>query len=136
MNRPSFGEPILVVEDDWMVASLITETIVDAGYQVVGPTAHLDQALELASKEEIVAALLDIELAGGEQSYSVAEVLMGREVPFAFLSARPRLEIDPAFRDLPHIGKPFEPASLLSALAALVGEQVENRGAEPPEEQD
>jgi DNA-binding response OmpR family regulator len=120
MNEQNTVGAILVVEDEWMVASEIESLILSAGYQVAGPAADLERALELASKEPIAAALLDIELSGGDQVYPVAEALMARDIPFAFISSRPRDEIDPAYRYLPHIGKPFDAQALLSTLSDLI----------------
>jgi DNA-binding response OmpR family regulator len=117
------GALILIVEDEWMIASLIEEFVVKAGYRVVGPAAYLSEAVELASREPIAAALLDIELSGGEQAYPVAEALMARDIPFAFISSQPRQEIDPAYRALPHIGKPFRPEGLLSMLSDLIRDE-------------
>ncbi len=93
---------ILVVEDDWLIADQIETLVVAAGYKVIGPTGHPAEAIELAAREQIAAALLDIELSRGDQSYPVAEALMARGVPFAFVSSLCRRKID---LDFPIRGK-------------------------------
>jgi DNA-binding response OmpR family regulator len=128
MGQRTSGAHILLVEDSWIVASQIEAVVLEAGYCVVGPTGHLAEAIEMASTERIAAALLDIELIGGEQAYPVAEALMARGIPFAFISSRLRREIDPVYRDLPSIGKPFRPATLLATLSELVGDHGINKG--------
>jgi CheY-like chemotaxis protein len=120
MERLSAGAPILIVEDEWFIAAHIADLIVAAGYRVLGPSGHLAEAVELASREKIAAALLDIQLSGDDQVYPVAEALMARDIPFAFISSRPRQEIDPAYRDLPRLGKPVERDALVALLAELV----------------
>ena len=122
MGQRTSATLILIVEDDWVIASQIEALLLDAGYKVVGPTGHLADAIEMALKEPITAALLDIELTRGDLVYPVAEALMGREIPFAFISSRPQLEIDPVYRGLPCVGKPFAPEALLSALRNLVSD--------------
>jgi DNA-binding response OmpR family regulator len=117
---------VLIVEDEWFIAAHIAELILAAGFRIVGPTGHLAEAVELASREPIAAALLDIQLSGGDQVYPVAEALMARDIPFAFLSSRPRRDIDPVYRDVPCLGKPVEREALLAMLCELVGVQTES----------
>jgi len=128
IDQRTSGAHILLVEDSWIVACQIEAIVLEAGYTVVGPTGYLAEAIEIASTEQIAAALLDIEISGGDHTYPVAEALMARGIPFAFISSRPRREIDPVYRDLPSIGKPFRPAALLATLSELVGDHGINIG--------
>lgn len=124
MGALSLGAAVLVVEDDWMIAEEIESVLVAAGYDVVGPTGHLDEAIGLASGEPITAALLDIQLIGGDLVYPVAESLMAREIPFAFITSRAARDIDPVFRYLPRLSKPFTREDLLSVVSTLVADRV------------
>lgn len=124
MSQHNSRPPILVVEDDLLIATEITSFLVAAGYQVVGPTGHLGEAIELAATKSIVAALLDISLSDGDQVYPVAEELMAIDIPFAFISARALEEIDPVYRYLPRIAKPVLREVLLSTISDLLSEQA------------
>ena len=110
---------ILVVEDDFLVATLLTEILEPVGWQVVGPVAHLATALEAAASEDLDAAVLDVNL-GGQTVYPVAEVLDARRIPFVFVTACGREALPPLFCGRPHLGKPFAPEELIGTVARLV----------------
>jgi DNA-binding response OmpR family regulator len=78
---------VLIVEDDTMLAWNLEYLVQNAGYDVVGPTGHLKDAVKLAQTSEIDAALLDIRLAQDELVFPAAEVLKKRGVPFIFTTA-------------------------------------------------
>src|SRR5215813_8303671 len=115
---------ILVVEDDFLVATLLTEILESVGWQVVGPVAHLGTALDAAASEGFDAAVLDVNL-GGQTVYPVAEVLDARRVPFVFVTAYGREALPPLFCRRPHLGKPFAPGELIGTVACLVAPVTE-----------
>ena len=110
---------ILVVEDDFLVATLLAEILDSAGWQVVGPVVHLAAALDAAASEGFDAAVLDVNL-GGQTVYPVAEVLDARRVPFVFVTGCGREALPPLFCGRPHLGKPFAPGELIGTVARLV----------------
>src|SRR3546814_19012790 len=63
----------------------IEATILSAGGVVVGPTGRLEEALRLARKDPLDAAVLDINL-NGEMVFPLAETLRRRGVPFVFMT--------------------------------------------------
>ncbi len=115
---------ILVVEDDFLVASLLAEILESVGWQVVGPVAHLATALDAAASEGIDAAVLDVDL-GGQTVYPVAAVLDARRVPFVFVTGCNREALPPLFCGRPHLGKPFAPGELIGTVARLIARQAE-----------
>lgn len=119
MDPSADRKRILVVEDEWMIASLIESIVHDAGFEVVGPVGELATALALAHSEEIAAALLNIELGPTVEVYPVADALRGRRIPYAFVSSRPRDQIAPEHSDRPLVAKPFEPAAIEMILNTL-----------------
>ncbi|WP_051675822.1 HWE histidine kinase domain-containing protein [Polaromonas glacialis] len=74
---------ILVVEDSFLVVTLLEELFKDLGWQTVGPATRLADALLLARSGVFDAALLDVNI-NGEMSWEVARVLAERGVPFVF----------------------------------------------------
>src|SRR5215472_4149866 len=110
---------ILVVEDDFLIATLLAEILNSAGWQVVGPVAHLVTALDAAASEDLDLAVLDVNL-GGQTVYPVAEVLDARRVPFVFVTAHDREALPLFFCERPHLGKPFAPGELIGTMARLM----------------
>ncbi len=115
---------ILVVEDDFLVAKLFAEILELAGWQVVGPVAHLARALDAAASEDFAAAVLDVNL-GDQTVYPVAEVLDARRVPFVFVTGYGREGLPRLFCERPHIGKPFAPGKLICTVARLIAPAAE-----------
>jgi CheY-like chemotaxis protein len=115
------GLRILVVEDNFLVAELARDMLADWGCEIVGPVPRLDQALSVAAETALDGALLDINLAG-EYSFPVATLLQERGVPFMFLTGYGDSGlIPPAFRQVPCLGKPFDPDALAAAAALHFG---------------
>jgi DNA-binding response OmpR family regulator len=110
---------ILIVEDDYLIASLLTEVMESAGWQVVGPVGHLTDAVATAAKEEIDVAVLDVNL-GGETVFPVADVLDTRKVPFLFLTGYGTETLERRFCERPRLGKPFKTAELIGVVRRLI----------------
>lgn len=76
---------VLLVEDSYFAAVDVQRKLEQLGCRVVGPVPSLREGLELASRESITAAILDINILGGS-SAEIAELLLSRGVPFFFIS--------------------------------------------------
>ena len=109
------GKRILVVEDEYLIASLIVTVLTRAGCVVVGPFSTLAIALEAARTEDVDTALLDVNLAG-QFVFPVAEVLDQRHIPFLLLTGYGENAIPDDHRDWKVVSKPFRPQRLLTAL--------------------
>ncbi len=110
---------VLLVEDQWLIAMDLANQLEDGGYEVVGPAATLEKALELIDSEEIHAGLLDINL-DGVLSYPAAEALMRKGIAYAFLSGHSSAELRADFRDQRLISKPISAIELMTTLDTLV----------------
>jgi DNA-binding response OmpR family regulator len=111
------GVRVLLVEDEYLVASLIEEMLEIAGCIVTGPIPRLAQAVDAADRETCDAAVLDVNLAG-ERIYPVADILSRRNIPFVFVTGYGVLPGEYANR--PRLCKPFKMADLLDALSDIV----------------
>jgi DNA-binding response OmpR family regulator len=111
------GVRVLLVEDEYLVASLIEEILEIAGCIVTGPIPRLAQALDAADRETCDAAVLDVNLAG-ERIYPVADILSRRNIPFVFVTGYGVLPGEYASR--PRVCKPFKMADLLDTLSDIV----------------
>ncbi|WP_189455216.1 response regulator [Cognatilysobacter bugurensis] len=113
------GLRLLLVEDEYVLALGITDVLVDAGADVLGPVGSVSDALSLVEQiPEIDAAVLDVNLAG-ETIYPVADALQARGVPFLFATANERAQLPERFADVPLCHKPFDVATFRSVLAHL-----------------
>jgi DNA-binding response OmpR family regulator len=111
------GIRVLLVEDEYLVASLIEEILEIAGCIVTGPIPRLAQAVDAADRETCDAAVLDVNLAG-ERIYPVADILSRRNIPFVFVTGYGALPGEYANR--PRLCKPFKMADLLDTLSDIV----------------
>jgi two-component system, response regulator PdtaR len=98
---------IPVVEDEFLIAMEVEQTLRRAGYQVVGPAPSLGTALELLRQVCPDAAVLDVNLAG-ERVTPVAEVLRAMAVPFVLASGYSAADLsdEEVLRDAVNLGKP------------------------------
>ncbi len=74
---------ILVVEDDFVIASSLADCLKSFGHECVGPAGTLEAALALAESETFDLAILDIRL-GIERVDPVADLIAARSLPIAF----------------------------------------------------
>jgi CheY-like chemotaxis protein len=118
---------ILLVEDDYLIATLVAEMFEAADWQVVGPVGYLAAALATAASEGFDAAVLDVNL-HGQPVYPVAEVLDARKIPFVFLTGYVAHGLSQPFCERPHLGKPFSPGELIGAVARLIAPAAEPAG--------
>jgi CheY-like chemotaxis protein len=115
---------VLVVEDVLLVAMDIEQTLQGAGYEVVGPVGRLRQAVDLATHEQIDAALLDLDLRGA-LSTPVAYALRRRGIPFAFVTGHAHTGVLPAdLANEPMLDKPLSERGCLAAVAALLAGDI------------
>jgi CheY-like chemotaxis protein len=108
---------ILIVEDEFLIAFMLTEMLIGARASVVGPARTKDQALMLAQSERLDGALLDVNLKG-ERSYAVAAELKRRGIPFVLVTGYG--EAHDACTDAPIVCKPFTEDRLLLTLAKTI----------------
>ena len=115
---------ILVVEDDALLGIELVETLRSAGYAPLGPARSSRDARTLLAKGGVDGAVLDLHLGrdGAQHGAVLADLLCDLGVPFLFLTAHPREEIDPHLRAFPHVAKPVSARALLAQIAATLGE--------------
>jgi CheY-like chemotaxis protein len=115
------GRKILVVEDAYLVAMDLCEEMEGLGCTVVGPVGRLELALDLAQREQIDGAVLDVNLAG-ELSFPVAEALSARHIPYVLVTS---YDDDAAFpseyRNILRFSKPYRSSHLAPILARYFG---------------
>jgi DNA-binding response OmpR family regulator len=109
---------VLIVEDEFLIASMIEIYLSKLGCTVLPPVATVEAALGLLAQHEFDVAIVDVNL-GGEESYPVADALQARGVPFLFTTGYGQWGLSDRYRDSPVLQKPFRMKELETALPAL-----------------
>lgn len=99
----------------------LQDLLAAAGYQVF-VAARVGDALDIARREHIDCAVLDINL-HGEQVYPVCEWLRAHDVAFVFTSAYEGRCIPKTFRNRPMVQKPYLAENIMRAVASLLGRE-------------
>lgn len=117
-NEAAKGRRVLVVEDEFLIAEELRESLEELGVEVVGPVSTVSAAVELIrSGAPLDGATLDVTL-GREKSMPVAEALRLRGVPFVFLTGYATSTLPEALRETPTCQKPATARELLARLFA------------------
>ena len=113
------GKSVLIVEDNFLVAEDLRCTVEQAGGTVVGPVADASQALEVAKKEQIDVALLDVGLRG-QSSSAVAVALAYRLIPFILITGYVRDALPPDMENALYLAKPVMSDAVLNLITTLL----------------
>ena len=112
------GRKILLVEDEYMLATDLAQYLERHGATVVGPVGSVAQAMPLTGAA-LDAAVLDINLRG-ERVYPVADALIARGVPIVFATGYDELLMQRPYIGRPICQKPIDKPALLTALQAAI----------------
>jgi CheY-like chemotaxis protein len=125
------GLQILIVEDNYFVASALAQRIQDYGAIVVGPVATLQSALELVETHgfELNGASLDINL-NGRLVFPVADALLARGIPIVFSTGYDLRAIPENYRDIPRCEKPINSEAVARELLERAAQHREANSAD------
>ena len=118
MSSSLFGCRVLLVEDEMIVAWELEDVLSGWGCTIVGPVGRVGKALSMVDAGAIDMAVLDISL-NGERSYSVADALQARGVPFVFLTGYSRSSLPSRYQSYLMLQKPFEKTELGNVLTQM-----------------
>ncbi len=119
------GARVLVVEDEAIIAFDLEATLNDAGAEVIGPSASVEEALDLLKREAASAAVLDVRV-GDRSIVPVVRRLQARNVPFLFYSGQADTDsVRREFPEAPFIAKPAPPKLIVSSVLRLLQAQGE-----------
>ena len=119
-DRGLAGRRVLVVEDEYLIATSVALAFEDAGAEVIGPAPSVGQAMALIEGQpDIHIGLLDVNL-GGELVYPVADALGDRGVPFMFVTGYDAPAIPSKYEDVPRLEKPIPADDVLRAVSRSI----------------
>ena len=115
----SVPQRILLVEDEPLIAMMLEDFLDALGKTHAGTADCVAPALALVEAGGIDAAILDVNLRGGEQSWAVADALAAKNIPFVFATGGTQDGLIDTHRDRPTLSKPFTMDGVARALDAL-----------------
>ncbi len=125
------GKRLLVVEDEFHIATEYERLLEEQGAEVLGPVGDLGSALRLIeSAGRIDAAVLDINIYGN-MVFPIAHELRRRGVPMLFATGYEAVEIPSEFSDVPLCQKPVDRRELLRKLPVWNGPERPDPSARP-----
>jgi len=119
-QQPDHLPTVLVVEDEFIIALDLSETVQDLGYHLQDP--YPDKAHAFAAIEQQLpdAAILDVHIADGEV-FPLADALVQAGVPIIFHSGHYQPEaMQERYPGAFACSKPCSPAELVTVLKQVV----------------
>lgn len=113
------GYRVLVVEDEYFLATDTARALHGAGADVVGPCATEESARSEIKRQRPDVVVLDINLGSGP-SFKLAELLKDEGVPFVFVTGYDLKVIPEEFSDIERLQKPIQLRRIVGALSKLL----------------
>lgn len=110
------GSRVLIVEDEYYLATDLSRYFRNMGAVVLGPVACVDSAQEHVHHAD--AAVLDIDL-DGVPVFPLADDLLERGIPFVFYSGRADIALPSRFAHTSLLAKPVETKLVLQGLFGI-----------------
>jgi CheY-like chemotaxis protein len=110
---------ILIVEDEPLIAMMLEDFLDILGKTPAGVADTVATALAVIAGGGVDAAILDVNLRGGETSWAIADALAQEGIPFVFASGGSNDSVVERFRNRPTLAKPFTMDAVALALDAL-----------------
>jgi two-component SAPR family response regulator len=113
------GYVVLVVENDYLIASGTAEALARAGATILGPCATVDAAVRLIEETSPSHAVLDLNLDGSGARFEFARQLQSREIKCVIVSGYDKETLPNDLTGLPFLMKPVPYDQLVNVFAAL-----------------
>ena len=112
---------ILIIEDEPLIAMMLEDFLDVLGKQLAGTADSVADALALIAAGGVDAAILDVNLRGGEKSWPIAAALAAKGIPFVLATGGSSDSLAEAYRDRPTLPKPFTMDAVAKVLDGLTG---------------
>jgi DNA-binding NarL/FixJ family response regulator len=128
MNSPDASQPwrILIVEDEVLVGMFLADVLMDLGHTVVASVESMGGALQVAGREKIDLAMVDLSLAGEGDGIETARRLYEQHgVRTILMSGASQAAINEraqAVRALGTLVKPYTEGEVVAALQTAAKE--------------
>jgi DNA-binding NarL/FixJ family response regulator len=110
------GLRILLVEDNFLIAAYLKRLLVAWGAEVIGPAPSVEEGHQLAEREALNGAILDINIIGGN-SVAIAQRLEARDTPYFFITGYGSPQgIPETMKRRTRLKKPIDEAALQAVI--------------------
>lgn len=113
------AQRIIIVEDEPLIAMMLEDFLEALDRTLIGVADSVADALALVEQGGFDAAILDVNLRGGEQSWPVADALAQAGIPFVLSTGAGGDSIAEVHRARPTLSKPFTMDAVEKALDGL-----------------
>jgi DNA-binding response OmpR family regulator len=110
---------VLIIEDELQDVEWLDGRVREFGYAVSGAAGTFWESRTALANWNFDAVLLDIDV-DEQQSYQIADLLLDRKIPFAFLIGDKK-SFEARHASIPLLKKPYTRAELRPMLKALLG---------------
>ncbi|WP_157217161.1 response regulator [Flavisphingomonas formosensis] len=117
---------ILLVEDEFLLATDLAQALAAQGAEVLGPIATLAEAQQMLAGEPVDCAIVDINLQG-TMAFPLLAALRDEGVPALVISAYPVDVLPPEHRGVSFLAKPSPIALTLQMVELLLRGEVHER---------
>jgi two-component system, response regulator PdtaR len=108
---------LLIVEDDPLIGPAMKAVLQNVGHDVIGPLKSAAKAARLAERERPDLALIDYNLAGGENGVSLARTLKEQYgIPSLLVTGYEHRGDEARDVAIGCLAKPFKPEALIDAV--------------------
>lgn len=114
------GKRVLVVEDEYYLATDLARALQGAGAEVLGPYSSEAEALADLERHRPDVAVVDINLGAGP-SFKLAEALKDGGVAFVFVTGYDEEVFPPEFEQVARLQKPIQLRQIINEVAELSG---------------
>jgi CheY-like chemotaxis protein len=109
---------VLIVEDEWLLASDLQTILKSLGADVVALVSDIDDARAQLAAGGFDVGVIDIDLQG-HNAFDVADELQRQGIPFVFSTVYSAEEIPARFANVTRFEKPFDPQGLAQYVVQL-----------------
>lgn len=112
----SSGQPcVLIVEDNYLLASTLVDVLAELGYTPVDCEGSFRGAMAAAETATYELAVVDLNL-NGESAYPILDKLIPRGIPYILATHARRSDIPNIYSSAPFICKPYDIEQLRKAI--------------------
>lgn len=113
------GQRVLLVEDNFFIASDTADLLMNAGAEVIGPSANAEEARAMLAASHPTLAVLDLNLGEGCPRFDLARLVSGRGIPLLILSGYDREVAPSELAGAEWLQKPAQARQILEAARRL-----------------
>jgi DNA-binding response OmpR family regulator len=123
MNAIAAKPTVLIIDDEFLIASEIEAILHDVGFKSEIATTR-EQAFSVIDEGSVDLAIVDLHLGAGRVSSDIAVKLDGANIPYVICTGSMAEEAEEWFANATIVAKPFLPQQIVDAVRSKIGSPV------------